>query len=341
LPAQFESGAVRGGGAEVTEGLHQEVDTTRGAPTTPAEFFQRVEEIRGFLHEFVDTSAVPGVSVALGVGDFTRFEAFGWADLEASVPVTPHTRFRIGSVSKVLTAAAPGLLVESGAVDLDATIQRYVPGFPEKQHPVTLRHLAGHQSGIRHYRGGEALSSRHFDSVSEALSVFAEDPLVAEPGSAFTYSTYGYTLLSAAMERASGRTFLDLIQETVLEPIGMTHTAPEMKGALHPDQAVGYEPDYAGGVEIPPKTDLSNKWAGGGYVSAAGDLLKFARAHLTEGFFWSGNPGSPLAGTDYGRRDGCAAWHCLAVGCDGIRRSEVRGRRGQCHRRDHGDDHLP
>ncbi len=283
-PVQVEPGLAPGRGPQRAGVLRPEADSARGVPTTPTEFFQRVEEIRDFLQEFVDTSAVPGVSVALGAGDFTRFETFGWADLEADVPVTPHTRFRIGSVSKVLTAAALGLLVESGGLELDATIQRYVPEFPEKQHPITLRHLAAHQSGIRHYRGDEALSNRQFGSVVEAVSVFAEDPLVAEPGSAFTYSTYGYTLLSAAMERASGRAFLDLMRETVLEPIGMTHSSPEIKGALHPDQAVGYEPDYAGGALVAPETDLSNKWAGGGYVSTAGDLLKFARAHLREGF---------------------------------------------------------
>ncbi|MGD2122205.1 MAG: serine hydrolase domain-containing protein [Gemmatimonadota bacterium] len=268
----------------VSEALTPDGDAAQGVPKTPAEFFERVHEIKEFLEEFVDTSAVPGASIALGVGEFTRFEGFGWANIEAKTPVTPETRFRIGSVSKVLTAAAMGLMVEAGDVDLDAVIQEYVPEFPRKEYPITLRHLATHQAGIHHYRGDEALSNRRFGSVLEAISVFAEDPLVAEPGSAFNYSTYGYTLLSAALERASGQTFLDLMQERVLEPIGMTHTGPEISGSLHPDQAVGYEPDYAGGVRIPPETDLSNKWAGGGYVSNAADLLRFARAHLTGSF---------------------------------------------------------
>ena len=172
-------------GVQLLEEPRMDRDTVRGVPTNPAEFFERVEEIRGFLQEFVDTSAVPGVSIALGVGDFTRFEGFGFADLEAEIPVTPQTRFRIGSVSKVLTAAALGLLMEADKIELGAPIQRYVPEFPEKSHPITLQHLAGHQSGLRHYRADEALSNQRFESVTEALSVFAGDPLVAEPGSAF------------------------------------------------------------------------------------------------------------------------------------------------------------
>jgi CubicO group peptidase (beta-lactamase class C family) len=175
---------------------------------------------------------------------------------------------------------ALGRLVDEGTLELDVEVQDYVPEFPEKDFPITLRHLAAHQSGVRHYRRDEALSNRRFETVTEALSIFASDPLVTEPGVATSYSTYGYTLLSAAMERASGRPFLDLMEERVLSPLGMARTGPEVKGHLHPDQAAGYEPGSNGPPRRPPETDLSNKWAGGGYVSTAGDLLRFARAHL-------------------------------------------------------------
>jgi CubicO group peptidase (beta-lactamase class C family) len=278
-------------------------------PTTPAELFRRVDEIGAYLQEFVDTSAVPGISLALGVGDaFTRFETFGYADLETRRRVTPETRFRIGSVSKALTAAALGLLVEDGRIDLDAAVQRYVPDFPEKSAPITLRHLAGHRSGLRHYRGDEAYSARHFDSVAEALEVFAHDPLVAEPGTAFSYSTYGFTLLSAAMERAADQPFLTLVEETVLRPLGMTRTAPELAGLLSPHQATGYELGADGSPWIPPETDLSNKWAGGGYVSTAGDLLRLARGHIrggllqpeTRSLLWTPHEGSEARGAGQG-----------------------------------------
>jgi CubicO group peptidase (beta-lactamase class C family) len=266
----------------------QTLDASRETPPSAEEFFHRVGLIRDFLEEFVDTSAVPGVSLALGIGDaFTRFEAFGYADLEEERPVTPHTRFRIGSVSKALTAAALGALVEEGRLDLDATVRHYVPESPRKSYPITLRQLALHRGGIRHYRGEEALSNRHFERVIDALSVFAADPLVAEPGTAFNYSTYGYTLLSAAMEATGGVPFLELMEQRVLGPIGMTRTGPEVKGQIHPLQAKGYEPGMERGIRVPPETDLSNKWAGGGYVSTAGDLLKFARAHMKGEFLQS------------------------------------------------------
>jgi CubicO group peptidase (beta-lactamase class C family) len=81
-------------------------------------------------------------------------EGFGMADLEQQVPATPLTRFRVGSVSKPLTSAALGLLVEEHKLDLDAPIQKYVPSFPQKPWPITTRQLAGHLAGIRHYKEG-------------------------------------------------------------------------------------------------------------------------------------------------------------------------------------------
>lgn len=269
-------------GAQETLPQAEPRDSTTGPFATHDEFFRRVTDIGKFLAEFVDSSSVPGVSIALGAGRFTWFQGFGYADLSEEQPITPHTRFRIGSVSKSLTTAALGRMLEVGRLDLDLPVWHYVPEFPVREHTVTSRHLLGHQSGIRHYRGNEAYSNEHYPSVTDAISVFSHDPLRFEPGTASSYSTYGFTLLSVVMERASGRPFLSLVDELVLGPVGMTHTGPEIRGQPIPEQATSYELGRDGWPYVPPEVDLSNKWAGGGYVSTAGDLLKFARAHLNE-----------------------------------------------------------
>lgn len=163
-------------------------------------------------HCWLADNNIPGVSVAVGANDLIVWaEGFGWADLEQQVPVTQITRFRIGSVSKPLTAAAAGLLYEQGALDLDAPIQTYVPSFPGKEWPITTRQLMGHTAGIRHYRNDtEGYSAAHFETVTDALSMFANDPLLFEPGSRYSYSSFGFNLLSAVLEGASQRSFLDL-----------------------------------------------------------------------------------------------------------------------------------
>jgi CubicO group peptidase (beta-lactamase class C family) len=145
----------------------------------------------------------PGMSVAVAVdGKLVWAEGFGVADLEQCVPVTPKTKFRIGSTSKPLTSAAVALLYDQKHLDLDAPIQRYVLNFPDKGHIITTRQLLGHLGGIRGYsaKEGSKLDRDVYRSVSESLERFKDDPLAAPPDAKWIYSTYGYVLASAAIE---------------------------------------------------------------------------------------------------------------------------------------------
>ena len=167
-------------------------------------YFPAIDSARTLVESFMALTDVPGASVTVMVdGRIVWSEGFGYADLELGTPVRAGlTKFRIGSVSKPLTAAALGVLVDQGKIDLDAPIQTYVPDFPEKRGPVTLRLLAGHLAGIRHYRGAEFLSSTNYETVAEGLAIFAADTLLFAPGSAYSYSSYGWNLISAAIENA-------------------------------------------------------------------------------------------------------------------------------------------
>ena len=159
--------------------------------------------------------------MALAVdGQIVFSEGFGYADLEERVPVWPTTKFRIGSVSKPLTAVALVQLVDQGKIDLDAPVQTYVPTFPDKGGKITPRLLAGHLAGIRHYQGDEFLMARHFDNVMDGLKIFENDPLVAPPGTKFNYSSYGFNLLGAVIQSASGQEFLAYMHQHVFGPAG-------------------------------------------------------------------------------------------------------------------------
>lgn len=130
--------------------------------------------------------------------------------------VRDTTQFRIGSVSKTLTAAALVHYADAGLVELDAPIARYLPGFPHAR-GITLRRLAGHLAGIRHYEtADEAVNRRHFPSVRATLAIFANDPLVSSPGTRFAYSSYGYDVIGAALERATRLSFPELMRRAVL-----------------------------------------------------------------------------------------------------------------------------
>ncbi|HEX6700177.1 MAG TPA: serine hydrolase domain-containing protein [Gaiellaceae bacterium] len=223
----------------------------------------------------------PGFSLAVAArGKIVWSVSCGYADLKSRRRVTAHTRFRIGSVSKTLTATALARYAQSGRVDLDAPVDRYVD-FPTYGGEITLRRLAGHLAGIRHYESqAEAINRRHFASVADTLSLFRDDPLVATPGTRFSYSSYGYDVIGAALERASGLDFATLMREAVLVPAQMRETT--LATAPRAARATFYEIEDSGGVRVAPPIDLSDRLPAGGFLATADDLARFGAA-LTSG----------------------------------------------------------
>lgn len=262
------------------------VATMATAPRVAVDYAPAVEQARRVLEKVREEGKIPGLGVAVGLGDRVVWsEGLGFADPDAGVRVTPATRFRLASVSKILTVALLGKLWQQGKLDLDAPVSRYVPSWPDKGYPITVRQLAGHLGGIRHYAPQDfmgRIDEKSFASVTEGLSVFADDPLVAPPGTAYQYSTFGYTLIAAAIEGATGEEFLPLMEREVFRPLGMAATAPNLP--LPPNLSRFFVVDADGNpVPAPPHTP-SYKWAGGGFVSTAEDVGRFGQAHLKAGF---------------------------------------------------------
>ncbi len=227
---------------------------------------------------------IPGISLAVAVdGKILYSEGFGYADLEQRVPVWPTTKFRIASISKPLTAVGLMELVQAGKVDLDAPVQKYVPAFPDKGAPITVRMICGHLGGIRHYKGDEFTIKQHYGSVLEGLKIFQDDPLVSPPGTKFNYSSYGFNLVSAVIESASGENFLSYMQAHVFTPLGLVHTTADQNTQIVEQRSRFYELPKNGTVENAPYVDNSYKWAGGGFLSTAEDLVRFGSAMLQPG----------------------------------------------------------
>ena len=179
---------------------------------------EKQAKIENAISKFMTESQTPGVSAAVVQdGELVWSAGFGMADLENSVPATSNTLYRLGSISKPLTATAAMALWEHGRLDLDSPVQKYCPAFPQKPWPVTTRQLLGNLGGIRSYNvpeqpysvsqsDPEVGNTRHFDNgIEGGLKFFANDPLVAQPGTHFNYSTQGYTVAGCAIEGASGQ----------------------------------------------------------------------------------------------------------------------------------------
>ncbi|MEM0964058.1 MAG: serine hydrolase domain-containing protein [Bacteroidota bacterium] len=259
----------------------------------------QVDEIITGTLEF---TGLPSIQVAIGHGGSVALSrAYGFADVENTVPATPATRYRTASVSKWFTGTAVMRLVERGAIDLDAPIQTYCPAYPEKDSPITTRQLLSHTSGIRHYEDYDALletaetdterraiearrdraiasSVTRYTDVVAPLAVFADDPLLYAPGRGYAYSSFGYRVLGCVLAGAAEQAYNAVLQEEVFDLVGMDATVPDDVQALIPNRATGYDMAGLNDVRRASLRDVSENLPAGGHLSTAEDLVRFALA---------------------------------------------------------------
>ncbi len=240
------------------------------------------------VSKFMAANHAPGISAAIVEnGELVWSEGFGFADLENSVPATSRTLYRLGSVSKTITATAAMQLWERGKIDLDAPVQKYCPAFPQKEWPITTRELLGHLGGIRHYKSEsqddpEIGNTKHFESLADGIKFFADDPLVAKPGTEFHYSTQGYTLVGCAIEGATSEKFTDYLRENIFQTAGMSETQDDDLIKIIPYRTRYYSKDKSGAVVNADLLDSSYKIPGGGLISSADDMARFEIAVLND-----------------------------------------------------------
>ncbi len=253
-----------------------------------------VEQARQIVRAGLAKQNLPGLSVAVGAGgEMVWAEGFGWADLENRVPVAPDTRFRIGTAAKVLTSAAVARLLEEDRLKLDDVIQVRAPEFPKKEWPVTLRQLMGHLAGVPNDGGDEGpLYSVHCEKPVDALRHFAEGSLRFAPGTQYRYSSYGWIVVSAAVEAAAGEPFFTFMDKDIFEPLGMENTrADDAKVDFAeeapvttpvPGQATPYFPKFAAdphyGLDLMRPIDYSCYAGASAFLSTPSDLVRFALA---------------------------------------------------------------
>jgi len=239
-----------------------------------------LEKADAMLLALVNEGKIPGIAVSiLHQGKPLLQKGYGYADLEQKTLINPEkTLFRIASVSKPIAAVALAKMVAEGTIDLDASLYDYVPYYPKKKYDFTLRQLASHTAGIRGYKGKEYALNKPF-SIKEGISVFKDDDLLFEPGTAYLYNSYDWALVSLAMQEASGVPFEAYVQEKVLMPLGLHLTQPEYPEVPIATCACFYSKRSLGFKKATPVHNIY-KLAGGGYLSTASDVAKFGQALL-------------------------------------------------------------
>ncbi len=215
--------------------------------------------------------------------------AWGFADREKERPATVGTQFRLGSMNKIITAVAALQLVEAGKLSLDTPIGKYLPKYPNKEAAakVTLRHLLTHRAGVGEIGFGESPEFKSpaefiarrdaMRTPSDYLRQYAGHALAFEPGSKTEYSSLGFMIVGALIERVSGQRYYDYVQKHVCDVAGMKDTASLPETAAVVNRAVGYM--RQGDAWVPNWETLPYRGspAGGGY-STVRDLLRFVQA---------------------------------------------------------------
>ncbi len=237
-------------------------------------------QVKEILEKAAVLHGFPGASIMIKIGDQQVCAmGMGYANVELNAKAHVDTIYRIASISKPITTTALGILLEQGKIKLDDGADQYLQMEPNLKY--TIRQLASHTSGIRDYKGDEFTSSKRYENVTDALEMFIKDPLVNEPGTKYAYSTFNYTVLSAIMEKCSNENFIKLIERSVLKKIGMNNTVPDKPEQIIPERSNNYR-RVNGKLINAPYADLSNKLAGGGYLSNCKDLVLFGQAYLRD-----------------------------------------------------------
>lgn len=252
-------------------------------------FLEQIQAAKVELQKIHKESRAPAVSIAISIDQKTVWtEALGLRDIQGKIPADTSTQFRIGSTSKALTSLGLGKLLQGKQIHLDSSIQFYTRHFGKKP-KIKIKQLASHQSGIRNYSVclclplWEYYRDKYFLSVEESLADFENDALLFQPGDEFSYSSYNFTALSHAMEEAASTDFLSLMDRQVFQPLNMGSTQPNFKHRTSANQTVFYDiraNEYKASMGV----NLSNKWAGGGFLSTPSDLVKAGKSLLNDRF---------------------------------------------------------
>jgi D-alanyl-D-alanine carboxypeptidase len=215
------------------------------------------------------------VEARIGEATVTRF--FGTADAAGDRPVAGETRFNMGSASKMFTAVAIGRLVDRGAVDFDAPIERYLPGLTAPFRAITIAQLLNHTSGLGDYfQPGNASRIAAASTAHDLLPLALAEPPAFAPGSKRAYSNSGFVVLGAVIEQVSGLTYQDFLQREILAPLGMRDTRAEAGGAAEPMSRMS--PDGMRRDPEPVRMPPLSASPAGGMFSTPTDIAAFLTA---------------------------------------------------------------
>jgi CubicO group peptidase (beta-lactamase class C family) len=250
------------------------------SPPTDQEITAKVEE---YMNAAVKVDGFGGSILIARNGKPVISKSYGMANIELSVPNTPQTVFRLGSVTKQFTAMAIIMLVERDKLGVSDPICKYLPDCPAAWKPITVKNLLTHTSGIPNYTSfPEFAKTAVLPTLpAEMIGQLKDKPLEFAPGEKFAYSNSGYYVLGEIIERASGKTYAEFLQENIFSPLGMKQTGYDNPLEIIRNRAAGYQ-RQGGEIINAAYMDMTIPFAAGALYSTTGDLLIWDQALYTE-----------------------------------------------------------
>ncbi|WP_281540754.1 serine hydrolase [Maribacter aestuarii] len=222
----------------------------------------------------------PGITALVYKNGETLYrKAFGMANLELGVKMTPEHVFELGSITKQFTAVSILMLMEQGKLSLEDEITKFLPDYPTNGQRITVHHLLNHTSGIKSYTNmGDLISFARIDRTPiEIIDYFKNAPMDFNPGEKWNYNNSGYILLGFIIEKVSGQSYADFIQEHIYEPLGMKNSFYGSKTKLIPKRASGYQPSEEG-FRNADFISMTLPYAAGSLMSNVDDMLRWHKA---------------------------------------------------------------
>jgi CubicO group peptidase (beta-lactamase class C family) len=241
-------------------------------PTPQSERVTRMEQI---VQSYVPSKFMGTVLVAQD-GKIVFDKGYGFANLEWDIPNTPTTKFRLGSLTKQFTAASILLLEERGKLKVEDPVKKYMPDAPTAWDKITIFHVLTHTSGIPSFTSFPDFESHETQAMTPEKLVewFRDKPLEFEPGTKWNYSNSGYVLLGYLIEKISGQSYADFIQQNIFTPLGMKDSGYDSNSAIIAHRAAGYSPGKSGPVNA-GFVHMSIPFSAGALYSTTEDLLRW------------------------------------------------------------------
>ncbi len=228
----------------------------------------------------MESTKVPGMQIAIShKGELVFSNGFGYSNIELNVPISTKSKFKIASVSKPIAAVLTARLFQNAVVDIDKPVNEILTQFSDKKE-FTLRQLYCHAAGIRHYLAKDTSATKFHNDIQNGMNIIKNDTLLYEPGFRYSYSSYGYNIAGAYIEKVANQRFGKLLVDSLFVPLGMDNSTIDDPYRIISNRVSGYELNEKSEIVNARFFDNRYKIPAGGILTTAEDLIAFGNGLL-------------------------------------------------------------